>query len=180
MPVMSSRPCLAFSYSGHVLSANTVIRSSPSAEKRASHRRPNVFALSTRGLVGRDASSVRVFNSHDNSIWSSRERHRFIAVQYNICKQRLTKIKHDYNKTTLQRIIFIDSEQIIITIIIISLLSKVSYLLPLTESSLIPPHRLLSCFNGMQIFFEILTVNYNNVYRAVVNIIRINHIIYFI
>ena len=111
---------------------------------------------------------------------SSRERHRFIAVQYNICKQRLTKIKHDCNKTTLQRIIFIDSEQIIITIIIISLLSKVSYLLPLTESSLIPPHRLLSCFNGMQICFEILTVNHNNVYRAVVNIIRINHIIYFI
>ena len=157
MPVMSSRPCLAFSYSGHVLSANTVIRSSPSAEKRASHRRPNVFALSTRGLVGRDASSVRVFNSHDNSIRSSRERHRFIAVQYNICKQRLTKIKHDNNKTMLQRTIFITFDSIII----------------------IPTHRLLSCFNGMQICIKIFTVNHNNIYCcAVVNIIRINLLIY--
>ena len=55
------------------------------------------------------SESFFLFNSHDNSIRSSRERHRFIAVQYNIYKQRLTKIKHDNKKTTLQRIIFIDN-----------------------------------------------------------------------
>ena len=55
------------------------------------------------------SESFFLFKSHDNSIRSSRERHRFIAVQYNIYKQRLTKIKHDNKKTTLQRIIFIDN-----------------------------------------------------------------------
>ena len=122
------------------------------------------------------SESFFLFNSHDNSIRRrSRERHRFIPIQYNICKQRLTKVKHDYNKTTLQRIIFIDSEQKIITIIIIiSLLSKVSYLRQNHHYSTTPSTL------GMQICFEILTVNHNNIYRAVVNIIRINHIIYFI
>jgi hypothetical protein len=111
------------------------------------------------------SESFFLFNSHDNSIRSSRERNRFIAVQYNICKQILTKIKHDYNKTTLQRMIFIDNN--LNNKLLLLLLFHYQKYFTLDRIIIIPPHRLLSCFNGMQICLEILTVNHNNIYCAI-------------